>query len=207
MEVRERTVEYFVYCRARQGVGALWAELTEAHWTYMDGYADRMIARGPTLTDDGTAATGSMHIVDLPDVEAAQAFAFDEPCYRASGYGDVMIRRWRNVLGRTMWEFRGDPDRNPRYLVIGHGLPGSHARAEDLRDEHDQYFADRGYLEHLIEWGPLLSDDGAEWIGSAMLAEMPDRAALDTMLANDPFVLAHLYARLEVHRWESGGRR
>jgi hypothetical protein len=51
------------------------------------------------------------------------------------------------------------------------------------------------------------SDDGEEWIGSAMLAEMPDRAALETMLADDPFVLADLYARLELHRWEFDGRR
>ena len=48
-------------------VDAVWAEQTEAHWSYMDGYADRMIARGPTLTDDGAAATGSLHIIDLPD--------------------------------------------------------------------------------------------------------------------------------------------
>jgi uncharacterized protein YciI len=200
-------VEYFVYCRARPGVDAVWAELTEAHWSYMDGYADRMIARGPTLTDDGAAATGSMHIIDLPDAAGARAFAFEEPCYRAGVYEDVMIRRWRNALGRTMWEFSGDPARNPRFLVIGHGRPGSSARARDLCDEHVRYLAARGYLERLIERGPLLSDDGEEWIGSAMLAEMPDRAALETMLADDPLVLADLYARLELHRWEFGGRR
>jgi len=203
----ERTVEYFVYCRARPGVDELWTELTEAHWSYMDGYADRMIARGPTLTDDGTAATGSMHIVDLPDAEAARAFAFEEPCYRADVYEEVMIRGWRNALGRTMWEFRGDPGRNPRFLIIGHGRPGSSARADDLRDEHVRYSADRGYLDRLIERGPLLSDHGAEWIGSAILAEMPNRTELEAMLADDPFVLADLYARLEVHRWEFGGRR
>ena len=114
-----------------------------------------------------------------------------------------MIRRWRNTLGRTMWESRGDPARNPRFLVIGHGRPGSSGRADDLRDEHVQYFAAHGYLERLIERGPLLSDDGEEWIGNAMLAEMPDRAALETMLSDDPLVLAGLYARLELQRWSS----
>lgn len=44
----------------------------------MDRYAESMIARGPTLTADLTAATGSVHIVDLPDVEAARTFVFDE---------------------------------------------------------------------------------------------------------------------------------
>jgi uncharacterized protein len=51
----------------------------------MDRYVEAMIARRPTLTDDGTAVTGSMHILDLPGPEAAQVFAFEEPNHRA-GY-------------------------------------------------------------------------------------------------------------------------
>jgi uncharacterized protein len=48
-------VEYFVHCRDRSGVGDLRWERTEAHWSFMDGYADALIARGPTLTEDGRA--------------------------------------------------------------------------------------------------------------------------------------------------------
>jgi uncharacterized protein YciI len=39
-------VEYFVYCRDRPGTEELLAELGEAHWSFMDGYADALIARG-----------------------------------------------------------------------------------------------------------------------------------------------------------------
>jgi uncharacterized protein YciI len=45
----------------------------------MDRYKAEMIARGPTLADDGDTPTGSVHIVDLPDPAAARAFAFGEP--------------------------------------------------------------------------------------------------------------------------------
>ena len=38
----------------------------------MDGFADAMIARGPTLTPDRKTATGSLHIVDLPDARHAK---------------------------------------------------------------------------------------------------------------------------------------
>ena len=55
------TVEYFFYCRGRPGTEALLEELAEAHWSFMDGYAEAMIARGPTLTPDRTTWTGSMH--------------------------------------------------------------------------------------------------------------------------------------------------
>src|SRR6266540_3178010 len=104
-EVACLIVDYFFYCRGRPGTEALLEELAEAHWSFMDGYAEAMIARGPTLTPDRTTWTGSMHMVDLPDAQAARVFAFKEPYYRAGVYGEVLVRRWRNVLGRTMWDF------------------------------------------------------------------------------------------------------
>jgi uncharacterized protein len=200
-------MEYFFYCRAKPGSEALWEQVTEAHWSFMDGYADAMIARGPTLTADRAAATGSMHIVDLPDAAAARVFAFEEPCYLAGVYSDVMVRRWRNVLGRTMWEFEGDELANRRFLVIGHGSPGTNAVGSAPRAAQRRYFGDGGYLEHLIARGPLLSDDGREWVGDATLVELRDRAEVEAMLASAPFVRAGLYAHVEVHDWEFGGRR
>ena len=127
---------------------ALREELREAHWAYMDRFAGEMIARGPTLTDDGETATGSVHIVDLPDPAAARAFAFDEPNYQAGVYRDVLLRRWRNMLGRTMWEFPGGREGGNRYLVLGLGAE----QGADLAEPADE--------QGLIAFGPLLSDDG-----------------------------------------------
>jgi uncharacterized protein YciI len=200
-------VEYFFYCRAKPGSEALWSQLVEAHWSFMDRYPDAMIARGPTLTADRATATGSMHIVDLRDAAAARVFAFEEPCYIAGVYDEVMVRRWRNALGQTMWEFDGDEVANRRFLVIGHGSPDTDAVDSALRAAQRRYLVDGGYLEQLIARGPLLSDDGREWVGDATLIELPDRAAVEEMLASAPFVRAGLYANVEVHDWEFGGRR
>jgi uncharacterized protein len=82
-------MEYFFYCRDKPGTETLREMTTEPHWSFMDVYADAMIARDPTVTSDGTKVTGSMHIVDLPDAEAARVFAFEEPYYRAGVFGDV----------------------------------------------------------------------------------------------------------------------
>ncbi len=78
------------------------------HWSYMDRYEAELIARGPTFGEDGKTPTGSVHIVELPDPAAARAFAFDEPNHQAGVYRDVPLRRWRNLLGRTMWESPAD---------------------------------------------------------------------------------------------------
>jgi uncharacterized protein YciI len=114
-------MEFFCYHRDRRGSSALRHELLEEHRSYMDRYAAGMIARGPTFADDGDTPTGSVHILDLPDCIAARAFAFDEPNYQAGAYRDVQLRRWRNLLGRTMWDFPGGRDGGNRYLVLGLG--------------------------------------------------------------------------------------
>src|SRR5262249_51207224 len=100
-------MEFFCYHRDRPGSMALRAELMEAHWSYMDRYQAEMIARGPTLADDGDTPTGSVHILGLPSPTAARAFAFDEPNYQAGVYRDVLLRQGRNLLGRTMWDVPG----------------------------------------------------------------------------------------------------
>ena len=111
-------VEFFCYHRDRPGSVELRDELLEAHWSYMDRFQAAMIARGPTLAGDG-APTGSVHIVDLPDPAAARAFAFDEPNYQAGVYRDVMLRRWRNRLDRTMWDYPGGREGGVR---VGRGV-------------------------------------------------------------------------------------
>ena len=196
-------MDYFFYCRAKPDTEALADERTEAHWAYMDQHATTMIARGPTLSEDGAEWTGSMHILGLTDAAAAQSFAFDEPYHRAGIFGDVFMRRWRNELGRTMWQFQGDPDRQQRFLIIGHGQPDASEQRGSLPLR--QRFLDDHHSQ-VIVCGSLLSDDDATWVGGIMLAEAPDRAAVEALTASDPFAQAGLYESVEIHRWRFGGR-
>jgi uncharacterized protein YciI len=181
-------MEFFCYHHDRAGSATLREELLQAHWSYMDGYAKEMIARGPTFPSEGDAPSGSVHILDLPDPAAARAFAFDEPNYQAGVYRDVLLRRWRNVLGRTMWEFPGGPTGGDRYLVLGLGS----GPAVDLDPPAER--------DELIAYGPLLSDDGATWLGTAVLLRAPDRDAARAVLSPGG------YADVEVHDWQFGGR-
>ena len=199
-------MEYFVYCRDRPGTLELREALGEEHWSFMDGYADAMIARGPTFAEDGATPTGSLHIVDLPDADAARAFAHDEPYYRAGVFGDVMIRRWRNSLGRTMWEYGGDHDA-VHFLVIGHAGAGVGAVGDDLCAARRAHLAERGDADRVIVCGPLISDDGSRWAGTAATLALESRAAVEELLAGDPLVSAGLYERVEIHPWSFGGRR
>ena len=108
----------------------------------MDPFATGMIARGPTLGPDRATWTGSVHILDLPNPDAAREFVEHEPYNRAGLFEHHLIRRFNNLLNRTMWEFPAASD-DPRFMAIMHApvldLPG----------------------ERLIVYGQLLTPDDA----------------------------------------------
>jgi uncharacterized protein len=186
--VQTVAVEFFCYHRDRPDSVTLREEMLEEHWSYMDRYQAELIARGPTFAADGGTPTGSVHIVGLADPAAARAFAFDEPNYQAGVYRDVLIRRWRNLLRRTMWDFPGGRTGGSRYLVLGFGT----GHAADLAVPPGR--------SELIAYGPLLSDDGTTWLGTAALVRAPDPDTARAILTQDR------YAGIEVHKWQFGGR-
>jgi uncharacterized protein YciI len=195
-------VEFICVHRDRPGSADLRDELLEDHWSYMDGYAETMIARGPLFAPDAdltsddsddVLATGSVHILDLPDAAAARTFALDEPNYQAGVYRDVLLRRWRNLLERTMWQYPGGADGGRRFLVIGLGITPVEAVIDTLPglgEGHD-----------LIAYGPLLSDDAGTWLGTAALVRAEDATAALAVLEPGR------YDGVEVHAWAFGGRR
>ena len=69
-------LDVFVYSRDAAGSGRLREDddLLEEHWSYMDAFAESMIARGPTFASDRETVTGSLHILGLPSVDAAHEF-------------------------------------------------------------------------------------------------------------------------------------
>jgi uncharacterized protein YciI len=199
-------MDYLFYCRDKPDSGGLLERWAEAHWSFMDRYADSMVARGPTMTEEGGSHTGSLHMVSLADLAAARVFAYEEPYYKHGVYRTVFMSRWHNALGRTMWQFEGDERKNRRFLVIGHCEQGMSGDRQGLEEAQLRYLVEHGYQERLITYGPLLSDDAQVWTGTAMTVELPDRRAVEAMMADAPIMRAELYDSLEVHRWQFGGR-
>ncbi|WP_433164431.1 YciI family protein [Kribbella sp. CA-247076] len=173
-------MQFFVWGRDRQGGFDVKVKLNEEHWSFMDGYADQLIARGPTLTShsDDAETTGSLHIVDLPDEDAVRRFAYEEPYYRAGAFESVDIYRFHNHTGRTMWDFANAVADYHRYLVmttdVGPVTP----------------------TEHFVLYGDLFTTDNRARVGQAALVEAPSLAAAASVL---PIA--------EAHPWEFGGRR
>ena len=169
-----------MYGRDRVGGYDVKVNLNEEHWAFMDRYAEQLVARGPTLTADREETTGSLHIVDLPDDEAVNTFAYDEPYYRAGAFDSIRVHRFRKHVGTTMWHFTNAVAGYNRYLVI-------------TQDEPRPLTS-----PHLIMYGDLLSLDADKHLGRAALVEAPEpQSAAALVEAPDAEVLP----------WEFGGRR
>jgi uncharacterized protein YciI len=82
---------FYVHAEDRPGAGPGLLDLAEAHWSYLDRFADRLILRGPTLSDDGAEHTGSVHVVDLADRASTERFAAEEPYQLAGLYRQITI--------------------------------------------------------------------------------------------------------------------
>lgn len=197
-------MQYFFYGRDRPDVAGTRRALLKEHWAFMRRYADAMIARGPTMSADGRKVTGSMHMVDLPDAASAQTFAYDDPLARGGVFEDILVRRFYNVPGRTMWQFNGNA-KNPRFLFIGEALPGTARQGTEVLPVQRAYLAATERASSVIAHGPLLGADGAEWLGTAMLLECANGAAAETLVQGDPAVSAKLYARTRLLPWRFGG--
>lgn len=68
-----------------------------AHIDYLKSFGEKLHAAGPTLSDDGTM-NGSVIILELEDLAAAEAFAANDPYKKAGLFSGVTISVWKKVL-------------------------------------------------------------------------------------------------------------
>lgn len=185
-------MDFFVYSRDAAGTEALRQDrdLLERHWSFMDPFAETMIARGPTFAPDRETVTGSLHVLGLPDAEAARDFVEREPNNSAGVYGEHLVRRFENLLGRTMWEFEGTAG-EPMFLVIAPS-PGRPVPAVSLP---------AALRERLIVYGALGTLEDGEPAGAALAVQAQTRQAVASLVEDAGF------AGAEIHDWEFGGRR
>ncbi len=100
----------------------------------------------------------------------------------------------------------------PQFLVIAHDGSDSEApaRRQAARDAHlagVRPMVERG---EIVAGGAIL-DEAGRMVGSAVIVDMPDRAAVDAWLARDPYATGDVWRTVEVRpfrlavergRWE-----
>jgi uncharacterized protein YciI len=188
---------FYVHGQDRPGAQPEMEALAEAHWSYMDRFAGRLILRGPTLSDDGAEHTGSVHVVDLADRASAERFATEEPYWQAGLYRQVTVAR--AVVLHHLKPTEGQLDSAAATALITGHWPAHPRNASPHLPGADPD-------DRLAFVALLVDDDQASTTGIVtVVGALPGEAArivqpLADQLTGEPVTLT-------AQRWTRGGRR
>jgi len=90
-------MKFVVICRDKPDHGHLRAAHRDAHLAY--ARAGGTVVLGGPLLDEAGGMTGSMLVLDLPDMEAARAWTEADPFAQAGLFASVTIDPWTQTVG------------------------------------------------------------------------------------------------------------
>ena len=85
------------------------------------------------------------------------------------------------------------------YAIYCLDRPGQAGLRAATRQAHLDFLAP--YVERIRFAGPLLAEDGESMVGSLLVIDFPDRAAVDAFLAADPYAKAGLFQSAVARPW------
>ena len=86
---------YIIYQEDRPDGAAIRAAQREAHFAYLDAHEDILVLGGALMAEDGKTRTGSVLIINVPDLAAAERFSENEPFRKAGLFSLVKVSRMR----------------------------------------------------------------------------------------------------------------
>jgi len=197
---RTKAAQWAIYCWDKPGAAEARRGLLPEQKRYVAGFGERVIGYGHFVSDDGGDMLGTSFFLQLDDRAAADTFVAEEPLSKAGLYGHVEVHRWSNSFGKRAADYRRKGLQ--QFLCTGPktGTPEffrTHLHA------HESYFA--SYADSFIFRGPIRSADGADNIGTALLLELPDRAAAEKFWNEEPFAKSGGYrGDYRIMRWVFG---
>jgi uncharacterized protein len=197
---RTKPAQWAIYCWDKPGAAEARQALLQDQKRYLSGFGERVIGYGHFVSDDGRDTLGTSFFMQLDDRAAADEFLADEPLNRAGLYRRVDVHRWSNSFQKRQADYRRKGLQ--QFLCTG-PKTGTPEFFRQHLNAHETYFA--SYGDSFIFRGPIRSADGADNIGTALLLELPDRAAADAFWNNEPFARNGGYTRDSIIvRWVFG---
>jgi uncharacterized protein YciI len=198
---REKAAQWVIF--AWDGVGRAGARMANvaAQIDYAKALGERLIGYGHIVSDDASATLATTWFVQLDDRAAAEAFIAADPLNQAGVYASTDIRRWSNSFQKRAAEYQRKGMQ--QYFCTGSKIADAAPFFARHLHAHESYF--KQYEDSFIFRGPLRSPDGAENVGTALLLELPDRAAAEHFWNNEPFAAHGGYQDdARIYRWVFG---
>ena len=92
---------FHIRCRDKKSQMNMRASTRAAHLNYISKYGDAVFFAGPTSTDDGETITGSIFIIELDNMTAAEEFSKGDPYRRMGLFESIEIEEVRKTIPTT----------------------------------------------------------------------------------------------------------
>jgi uncharacterized protein YciI len=86
------------------------------------------------------------------------------------------------------------------FSILIHDEPNSAALRDEHRAAHLAYL--KGFDAQTLFAGPFTDDDETADLGSFRLLDLPDRAAAEQHIADEPYVIGGIQKRWQIHQWK-----
>jgi uncharacterized protein YciI len=197
---RTKPAQWAIYGWGKAGEAEARRTVLAEQKAYVAGFGERVIGYGHFVSDDGRDTLGTSFFMQLDDRAAADLFLAGEPMNKAGVFGRVEVHRWSNSFGKRAAEYRRKGMQ--QFLCTGPKTAAPEFYRTHLH-AHESYFA--SYGGSFIFRGPIRSPDGGDNLGTALLIELPDRAAAERFWNEEPFAKNGGYARdARIVRWVFG---
>ena len=198
---RQKPAQWMIIAWDRPGQAGTRAANIAAQKDYAKALGERLVGYGHIVSDDASAMLATTWFVQLDDRAAAEAFVANDPLSRAGVYERADIRRWSNSFIKRAADYKRKGMQ--QYLCTGSKIPDAAPFFAQHLHAHETYF--KNYADSFIFRGPLRSPDGADNVGTALLLELPDRAAAEHFWSNEPFAANGGYQEdSRIYRWAFG---
>ena len=91
-------MHFVIYCLDKPDHASVRAENRPDHVAFLKASADKIVAAGPLLSDDGEGMVGSTLIMGFANRGEAEAWANEDPYAKAGLFQSVDIRPWKKVF-------------------------------------------------------------------------------------------------------------
>jgi uncharacterized protein YciI len=176
--------------------------LRQDHARFLRDWRDALVTYGPIFRGDAPA--GYLYQLDLPGTvpQATARFVAADPLAVHGIVESDEISDWHCALATRL------PTAPPRpglkgFFFHGIGKPGMTAFRNTIVAAHRAHLQQRD-ASNCLSRGYLTDAGGTEWLGSAMVYEFENRAALDDFFRDEPYCTHGIYQRIDIYEWRRG---
>jgi uncharacterized protein YciI len=178
------------------------------HARFLGRYRAALVTCGPIwhpVSPQGDRApAGYAYQLDVPGPvrDAVRDFLAEDPFAAAGLFSSTVTSDWHCALATRLASAPERPGLQG-FFFHGTGKPGVTEFRNTIVAAH------RAHLEakdatNCLSRGFLTDAGGKAWLGSAMVYEFADRAALDDYFRTEPYCTNGIYERIDLYDWRRG---